>query len=316
MRRYVIRRLLLLFPVLLGVAAVIFFSIRLVPGDAVSAQLQGALNPSKEEIARMRADLGLDKPAGQQFFVWLGRVVKGDLGDSFYTRKPVVNEIKNAIPVTVELAVMAMVIGIVIAIPLGVLSAVRQDSWVDYVSRLFSVGGLSVPDFVLGTIILIMPAVWFGYLPPLSYIPFMDDPLRNLQQFILPSAALGLRLSATTMRMTRSSMLEVLRQDYIRTAWAKGLKGRVVIMRHALKNAMIAPITIIGAQFGFLLGGTVVIEQVFGLPGLGRLTLNAIFFRDYPQIQANVLLLATAFVIVNLLVDLSYGWFDPRIRYG
>jgi len=225
------------------------------------------------------------------------------------------NQLFKRIPVSAELAALAIVLALVIAIPVGVISAIRQDTFLDYIGRLVAISGLSLPDFWLGTVMLMMLSLWFRWLPPIGYVPFFTNPLANLQQFVFPALILGFRLSATSMRMTRSTMLEVLRQDYIRTAWSKGLRERVVIYRHALKNAMIPVITIIGTQFSVLLGGTVIMETIFVLPGVGRLTLDSIFNRDYTQLQGNVLFLAMVMVTANLVVDLSYAWFDPRIRY-
>ena len=208
-----------------------------------------------------------------------------------------------------------MILGIVIAVPIGVLSATRQDTTSDYVGRVVAVSGLSLPDFWLGTLVITFAAIWFHWIPPIGYTSFWDSPLRNLQQFLLPAAVLGFRLSAATMRMTRSTVLEVLREDYVRTAWAKGLAGRMVVYKHALKNALIPVVTIIGGQLGVLLAGTVVVESIFALPGMGRLTVEAILYRDYPVVQTNVMLVAGTLVTLNLLVDLSYAWLDPRIRY-
>ena len=319
MGQYIVRRFLLLFVVLFFVSLIVFFSVRLVPGDAVDAQLAragfGGGNATPEQVQGMRAELGLDKPAHRQYFLWMADLFRGDLGDSFSSRRSVVSELTRSIPVSLELAIIAVIISVVIAIPLGTLAAIHQDSRFDYLVRLVSVGGLAIPDFVLGTLLVVMPAVWFNWTPPLGYRTFFDSPGTNLMQVMLPATVLGFRFSSTTLRMTRSSMLEVLRSDYIVTAWAKGLTPRVVIFRHALKNALIAPITLIGTQLGLLMGGTVIIERIFALPGLGRLTLQAILNGDWPQIQGAVLFLATVFVVANLLVDLSYGWLDPRIRY-
>ncbi len=325
MGRYIVRRLLLLIPTLFIVSLLVFFLIRIVPGDAVDAQLAqaatagGAATPELAE--EIRHELGLDKPAVTQYFIWIGNAFRGDLGNSLqFKNRTVMSELRAAIPVSLEIAIMSLIISLLIAIPLGILSAIYQDSWIDYLARILSVGGLSVPDFVVATVIIVMPAIWWNYLPPLGYEPFFRDfpnnVGNNLQQFILPSAAIGLRFSSTTLRMVRSSMLEVLRADYVRTARAKGLTSQAVIVRHALKNAMIAPITLIGASVGFLIGGTFIVETIFALPGVGRLTLESITSRDYNQLQGNVLFLGTVFVLVNLVTDLTYAWFDPRIRYG
>jgi peptide/nickel transport system permease protein len=236
-------------------------------------------------------------------------------GHSIFTNEPIPVALKKAIPVTLELATLAMILGLLIAIPVGVLSATRQDSMPDYVGRIVAVSGLSLPDFWLGTLVITFAAIWFHWIPPIGYVSIWDSPWRNLQQFLLPAAVLGFRLSAATMRMTRSTVLEVLREDYVRTAWAKGLAGRFVVYKHALKNALIPVVTIVGGQLGVLLAGTVVVETIFALPGMGRLTVEAILFRDYPVVQTNVMLVAATLVTLNLVVDLTYAWLDPRIRY-
>jgi len=315
MQAYIIRRLLLAIFVLWGVTLLVFSIMRLVPGDVVMMRLGEMGTIAPEQLAKLRADLGLDKPFHEQYITWISGVVRGDLGDSLWTGTSVRNELAKRIPVSAELAAMAIVLALSIAIPVGVISAIRQDTVLDYVGRLLAISGLSLPDFWLGTVMVMTLSLWFRWLPPIGYVPFFTDPLANLQQFAFPALILGFRLSATSMRMTRSTMLEVLRQDYIRTAWSKGLKERAVIYRHALKNAMIPVITIIGTQFSVLLGGTVIMETIFVLPGVGRLTLDSIFNRDYTQLQGNVLFLAGIMVTANLLVDLSYAWFDPRIRY-
>ncbi len=318
MGRYIIRRLLLLPVVLFMVSVIIFFAIRLVPGDAAMAMVEEAnITSDQDTIQKLREELGLDRPAIVQYGVWLGKALRGDLGNAFFPQgTSVAANIGRSFPVTLELGLFALVVGVLVALPLGTLSAIRADTVVDYGGRLIAVVGLSVPDFIFGMILIVLPAIWFNWLPPLVYVPFIVDPLTNLKQFVLPSAALGFRLTSTLTRMTRSAMLEVLRQDYIRTAWSKGLRERVVISRHALKNAMIAPITIIGTQVAFLIGGTIVSELIFNLPGVGRLTLVAIERRDYPQLMGNVMMLAGGIVIINIIVDLSYGWLDPRIRYS
>jgi peptide/nickel transport system permease protein len=236
-------------------------------------------------------------------------------GHSIFTNEPIPVALKKAIPVTLELAALAMVLGIAIAIPIGVLSATRQDTAPDYAGRVVAVSGLSIPDFWLGTLVITFAAIWFRWIPPIGYASLWDDPLRNLQQFLLPAAVLGYRLSAATMRMTRSTVLEVLKEDYVRTAWAKGLAGRIVVYKHALKNALIPVVTIVGGQLGVLLAGTFVVETIFALPGMGRLTVEAILYRDYPVVQTNLMLVAGTLVTLNLLVDLTYAWLDPRIRY-
>jgi peptide/nickel transport system permease protein len=224
--------------------------------------------------------------------------------------------LKKAIPVTLELATLSIILGLTIAIPVGVLSATRQDSASDYVGRVVAVSGLSMPEFWLGTLVITFAAIWFHWIPPIGYVSLWDSPWKNLQQFLVPAAILGFRLSAATMRMTRSTVLEVLREDYVRTAWAKGLAGKIVVYKHALKNALIPVVTIVGGQLGTLLAGTVVVETIFALPGMGRLTVEAILYRDYPIVQTNVMLVAATLVTLNLIVDLTYAWLDPRIRYS
>src|ERR1700687_2318926 len=234
---------------------------------------------------------------------------------SIFTNEPIAVALKKAIPVTLELAALAIILGVTIAIPIGVLSATRQDSAADYVGRVVAVSGLSFPDFWLGTLVITFAAIWFHWIPAIGYVSFWESPLRSLQRFRRPAPGAGFRLSAATMRMTRSTVLEVLREDYVRTAWAKGLEGRIVVYKHALKNALIPVGTIVGGQLGVRLAGTVVVETIFALPGMGRLTVEAILFRDYPVVQTNVMLVAFALVTLNLLVDLTYAWLDPRIRY-
>jgi peptide/nickel transport system permease protein len=237
-------------------------------------------------------------------------------GHSIFTNEPIAVSLRKAIPVTLELAALALVIGIAIAVPVGVLSATRQDTASDYVGRVVAVSGLSFPEFWLGTLVITFAAIWFHWIPPIGYVSFWESPWKNLQQFLIPAAVLGFRLSAATMRMTRSTVLEVLREDYVRTAWAKGLAGRMVVYKHALKNALIPVVTIVGGQLGVLLAGTVVVETIFALPGMGRLTVEAILYRDYPVVQTNVMLVAATLVTLNLIVDLTYAWLDPRIRYS
>jgi peptide/nickel transport system permease protein len=246
----------------------------------------------------------------------MGGLLTGDWGTTLISKRSVWDEIKTRIPVTLELTLLATTFAFIIALPIGIISAVRQDSITDYILRVLSIGWLSIPSFWLGTMLIVFPAQWWGYTPPVGYVDLWEDPLKNLEQLYLPAISLGLALSASLARVTRSAMLEVLRQDYIRTSRAKGLGERLVILRHALRNAMIPVVTLFGLQVGVLLGGTVVLESIFSLPGLGLLTFNAVTVKDYPQVQGLVLFFATVLVTVNLLVDLSYAWFDPRIRYG
>lgn len=315
MIKYAARRFGLVIPVLIGVTLASFFLMRLAPGDTIMAMIGASGRASTTDIPRIRAELGLDKPLPVQYFDWIGGLVRGDLGESLYTRRSVLQQIREAIPVSLELGVLALAVSLVVAIPFGILSATRQDSPIDYAVRLFSISALSVPDFLIGVSLLLILTLYVGYLPPQGYVSLFDDPVKNLQQVMFPALILGLRLSAVTMRMTRSTMLDILRQDYIRTARSKGLHDRVVIYRHALKNALVPVVTIVGNQFAYLLGGTVIMETLFALPGMGRLTLDAIVQRDYTQVQGDVAVIALLMVSINVLVDLSYAWFDPRIRY-
>jgi peptide/nickel transport system permease protein len=315
MYKYVVRRLLLAIPVLLLSSLIVFGLMRVMPGDALTALMAESGNVGERELAKLRKDLGLDRPYYEQYLIWLGQMIRLDPGYSIFTNEPIAVALKKAVPVTLELAALAMILGLVIAVPIGVLSATRQDKPADYVGRVVAVSGLSLPDFWLGTLVITFAAIWFRWIPPIGYTSLWEDPGKNLQQFLLPAAVLGFRLASATMRMTRSTVLEVLREDYVRTAWAKGLAGRIVVYKHALKNALIPVVTIVGGQLGTLLAGTFIVEVIFALPGMGRLTVEAILFRDYPVVQTNVMLVAATLVTLNLAVDLTYAWLDPRIRY-
>ena len=316
MYKYVLRRLLLAVPVLLLSSLIVFGLMRVMPGDALTALMAESGNVGDKELKKLRKDLGLDRPYHEQYLIWIWQMVSLNPGDSIFTNEPIPVALKKAVPVTLELATLAIILGLVIAIPVGVLSATRQDTTSDYVGRVVAVSGLSMPEFWLGTVVITFAAIWFHWIPPIGYVSLWDSPWKNLQQFLLPAAILGFRLSAATMRMTRSTVLEVLREDYVRTAWAKGLAGKIVVYKHALKNALIPVVTIVGGQLGTLLAGTVVVETIFALPGMGRLTVEAIWFRDYPVVQTNVMLVAATLVTLNLVVDLTYAWLDPRIRYS
>lgn len=318
MLQYVIKRLLMVFPVLFVVSLTVFALMRLLPGDAALLMAVGGegslVDPTVVEALRRK--LGLDRPYVVQYLEWIWNIARyGNFGTSFWTGEPVLNEMMRRLPLTVELAIGTVVISLFIAIPTGIISAVRQDSLLDYIGRFLSIAGLSMPGFWIGTLFIIFGAIWFGYLPPPGFTSPLENPWTNFQQIILPCLAMGINDSARSMRMTRSQMLEVIRQDYIRTAWAKGLRERSIVLRHAIRNALIPVITIVGIDFGYLLGRTVVVETVFSLPGLGSLTLSAILHRDYPQIQGNVLVIGGMFVFVNFLVDIIYAFIDPRIRY-
>ena len=317
MRDYIIRRLLLIIPIMLGVSFLTYATFRVIPGDA--AILICTFNCTPDTVRDIRHDLGLDRPFYEQYGDWLGNAFTGDLGESFFTKLPVTTELGRRLPVTAELMVMALLLSLVLGIPPGVLSAIRPSTVWDWIARFSSVLWLSVPSFYLGILIITFGAIWFGWTPPqfgMAYVSFFDDPWINIQEFFFPSLVLALGIAAVIMRLTRSSMLEVMRNDYIRTAWSKGLRERTVVWRHALKNAMIPVITIIGLQIGALIGGSVIIESVFNLNGIGKYLLEAILRRDLLVVQSLVLIFAVTHVMANLLVDLGYAWLDPRIRYG
>jgi peptide/nickel transport system permease protein len=316
MTGYIARRLLLMVPVLWGVSLIVFTAIRLVPGDAIMAKMEGEFSAKPESLARMRAELGLDVPGYVQYFRWIGGVLHGDFGTSMNTFRPVLSEIFNRVPITFELAFLSLFFGTLIAVPIGAASAIFQDSWIDYVGRLLAMLALSVPSFVIATALILFPSIWWGYFPPMGLAALSKDPLQNLQQVLPATMALGAILAGQAMRLTRSSVLEVLRSDFVRTARAKGLRDMLIIWRHVLKASLIPVVTLIGSDFGRLLGGTVVIESIFAFPGMGLLTLTSIQLRDYTQLQGNVMFLAAVFVLFNLLVDLLYGVLDPRIRYS
>jgi peptide/nickel transport system permease protein len=315
MQNYILRRVLLLIPTLLIVSTIAFSLVRLMPGDVVVAQLAESPSFHKEDADALRQQLGLDRPWLKQYLTWMGGVLHGDLGKSLWSSKRVSSVIADRIGVTVELALLAFIMANVIALVFGLISAVRQDTPIDYVLRLLSIGGLSVPNFWIATLVIVLGAKYFNYLPPLVFTRLTDDPVANIKQLFLPAAVIAIGSSATIMRMVRSSMLEILRQDYIRTAKAKGLRERKVIYSHALKNALLPVITLQGFQFGVLLTGSLIIETIFGLPGLGRLMYDAVNTRDYPQVQGGILLFGCMFVLINLTVDLLYGWIDPRVKY-
>jgi peptide/nickel transport system permease protein len=320
MQAYVLRRLLLMVPLLFGVSVVVFAMVRVLPGDVATlmvagGQDSGASGVSEETIQAIRRSLYLDQPLHVQYGIWLWQVARGDLGTSYWTKRPILDEIGRALPITIELAVLAVLISVLVGVPLGVVSAVRQDTALDYTGRLFSIGALSLPDFWIGTMLVLFPLLWFGWIPSIKYTPLLADPGANLQQMLFPAFALGVHNSGPIMRITRSSMLEVLRQDYVRTAWAKGLGEARIVWGHTLKNAAIPVLSLIGVRLGRLLGGTVVMEQIFVIPGLGLLVLGAITERDYPLLQGVIVLFAAIFLLVNLIVDLLYAWLDPRIRY-
>ena len=313
LRRYLVRRLLVAVPSLLIATAIVFTLPRLIPGDAV--QLMLAETSYAKDIDELRAKLGLDRPFHVQYVEWLGRAVRGDLGESLWTRRAVVDELAQRLPVTAELALYATLIALLIALPVGVLAAARQDSLSDYVVRSLAILGLSVPGFWLATLLIVLPAIWWGWRPVTGFVEFRADPLGHVGQILLPAAILGVASAAALMRLTRGMLLEVLRQDYVRTAWAKGLAERSVVVKHGLRNAVIPVVTLLGTQLPQILGGTVVIETIFGLPGVSRFLFDAINQRDYPVIQGVNLLVVATVVAVNLAVDALYAVLDPRIRY-
>jgi peptide/nickel transport system permease protein len=313
LRRYVLKRLLVAIPSLLIASVVVFTLPRLIPGDVVQLMLEE--KAYGKDLEDLRAKLGLNRPVYVQYFEWLGQVMRGNLGESLWTKRPVLDELGTRLPVTLELGFLAVIFALVIAIPIGVLSATRADTLRDYVARSAAILGLSVPGFWLATLVIILPAIWWGWTPHLSFTEFGKDPVTHVAQFILPALILGVASAAALMRLTRAMLLEVLRQDYVRTAWAKGLAERVVVVKHSLKNAVIPVITVLGIQLAQIFSGTVVIESIFGLPGMGRFLFDAILQRDYPVIQGINLVIVSVIVLMNLLVDALYATLDPRIRY-
>ena len=317
MRAYIIRRLILLIPTIFLVSIIIFLMIRLVPGniiDLMGAQMEYI---TKMDRAAIEHAMGLDVPLLTQYGRWIGNIIiHGDLGNSLWTGLPVIDDVLTRWPVTLELGLLGLIIAQLIALPVGIFSALRQDTWGDYIARGFAIMCIAIPGFWLGTMVIVFPSLWWGYMPPIMLIPFTEDPIGNLKMFIIPAIVLGMSMSGATMRMTRTMMLEVLRQDYIRTAWAKGLRERAVVISHALKNALIPVITLIALHIPVLIGGTVIIEQIFCLPGMGQLIIEATQNRDYPIVSGVMLLFSIALVLINLLVDLTYAYLDPRVHYG
>ncbi|MBI2752662.1 MAG: ABC transporter permease [Betaproteobacteria bacterium] len=317
MAYYIFKRLLAIIPTLLGVAVLIFLLLRVVPGDVVEARYmgQGGQFQSQELMQIERKKLGLDQPLWKQFTTWMAGLARLDFGLSMWTGSPITEEIKLRFALSLQLAIMASLTAQLLAIPLGILAAMKQDTWVDYAVRVFSIAGLAMPSFWLGILMILGMLIVFKWLPPMVFTPLWVNPWENLAQLIWPALAVGYRYSAVGTRMMRSAMLEVLREDYIRTARAKGLWLKLILARHALKNAILPVLTVMSLEFAFLLGGLVVTEQVFNLNGLGMLFVEAISHRDYTLTQALVMLVATAFLIVNFVVDIAYAWIDPRIRY-
>ena len=317
MTAYLVKRLVSLPLTLLGVSIVTFLFVRLIPGDAITARLGTSTALSADQLSRMRAFFGLDQPLHLQYLAWLGSILHGDAGFSVRSGQPVTAEIAGRLPVTIELALAAALVALALGIPLGLISALRPASPLDLLARGFGLVGLALPNFWLGTLLILLFARYLHWMPNTGgYVDLMDDPAANLRFLMFPALTLGLAMAAVVMRTTRSAMLDVLGADYVRTAHAKGLPARKVVERHALKNGMIVVITVLGIQVGYLLGGAVVVEEVFSLPGLGRLLLNAINQRDYAVVQGGVLVIATLFVAANTVVDVLYGFLDPRIRFA
>ena len=326
MQQYIFKRLFLAVPTLIGVSMIVFFMLRVLPGDLVQ-QIAGDNQVTPELRTQIERDIGFDKPAYQEYFYWIGGIAKLDFGQSLRDKSSISHRLRDALPTTIEMAVIALAVSLLIALPVGIISAIRQDSVADYLGRSLSIGFLAVPTFWLGTMIIVYASVWFTASTPLpaAYRQIWEDPYANLKFLIFPfgyfipigpSVLLGVSLSGTVMRLMRTQMLEVLRQDYIRTAWAKGLRERTVVTGHAMKNAMIPVVTVIGLQVPIVVGGSVIVESIFNVPGIGQWFFQAIGFRDYTAVQAIALLTAVAVVLSNLAVDIAYAYLDPRIRYS
>ena len=323
MYKYILKRIFLMVPTLIGAAVLVFFLLRLIPGDVCELRLAGTgLYADPEDILLCRQNLGLEDPILVQFYDFVVGFFILDLGDSMWTGKPITFEIGLRFQLSLQVAFMATFVAVIISIPLGAISAIKQDTWIDYVVRAFSIFGIAIPSFWLGIMIilglLIYTQIWFGepWMPPIWYVSPFEDPISNMSQLIWPSVATGYRYSAVATRMTRSALLEVLREDYIRTARAKGLMEKIIINRHALKNSLLPVVTVIGIEFAFLMGGLVVTEQVFNLNGLGKLFVESVLNNDYSMTQALVMIVVAVFVFTNFVVDLFYAWLDPRIRYA
>ena len=342
MQAYIIRRLLLVIPTLLIASVVVFFSVRFIPGDAIDLMVPnyaqfntgrddvcaGAFISDKKEETdstdgeecvdpgdALRSHLGLDQPSHVQYGKWLAGLMQGDLGKSIWTNIPVLEDILIRLPVSIELTLLTILLSLVIALPVGIYSGIRPETNSDYLLRSFAILLITVPSFWVATLVVVLPALWWQWTPPIAYISFFDDPIGHLKMMLLPAVIMGMLFSGGTMRMTRTMILEVLRQDYVRTAWSKGLRERVVVLRHVLKNTFIPLVTILGLQIPYMIGSAVIIEQIFSLPGIGQLMFNALTRRDYPMVSGINITLACMVLLINLLVDLSYAWLDPRIRF-
>jgi peptide/nickel transport system permease protein len=317
MQAYIARRLLALLPTLFFASVIVFVTVRLIPGDIIDLMLSSNdISAGKKSREQLEAALGLDQPMYLQYFRWIYAILfEGDFGKSLWQNAPVSEQLLMRLPITFELGFLALLVALAVAIPIGVYSAIRQDTTGDYIARSFSILMLAVPSFWMGTMVMVFPSIWWGWSPDVKFVPFSQDPLRNLGQMAIPAVILGCALSAVTMRLTRTMMLEVLRQDYVRTAWAKGLDERLVVTRHALRNALIPVVTLIGLQAPLLIGGAVILEQIFVIPGMGLLLIDAVSQRDYPIITGVFLIVGVAVMLINLVVDLSYGILDPKVRY-
>ena len=317
MQRYIMRRIILSIPTLLIATSLVFALVRTMPGDVMLTIMEESLvNEPAKDVNKLLAELGLDKPLHVQYWNFItGIVTRADLGVTLRDKKPVLREIVRRMPVTLELAIMGQIIALVIAIPIGVISAIKQDTFLDYFLRSLAIAKISIPSFWLATLVVTFTAIWFRWSPPVVYVTPWENPVDNLKMFFIPALILGLGLAGRVMRMVRTMMLEVMRQDYIRTAWSKGLRERTIIYRHALKNALIPVVTVVGLEIVGLIGGTVVLESIFNLPGMGRFFVDALRFRDYPIIQGVNVIVSSWVVMVNLAVDISYAFLDPRIRY-
>ncbi len=319
MRTYIIRRLLLLIPTLIMVTMLVFLVVRLLPGDFIQMMLSkhggGMKTITEYQIESIRERLGLNQPIHIQYVSWINGIIHGDFGKSLWEGRDILKDIMEKIPVSLELGLLAMLTANILGLSVGAYAAIRQDSFGDYAGRGFAIIFLSAPHFWIATLMILYGSIWFGWVPVLKYVPIWEDPIENFKQMIIPAVLLGLSMSGWVVRFLRTTMLDVMRQDYVRTAWAKGMKERVVMVRHVMRNAMIPVVTIIAQQFGIIVGGTVIIEQIFSLPGMGRLFLDAAFERDYPTVSGINLLAASFIVVIILLTDLSYAYLDPRIRY-
>ena len=315
MLAYTARRLLALVPTLFFASVIVFFSVRMIPGSIIDLMLANNPLAADKDRAVIEKALGLDKPILTQYFHWVADVFRGDLGRSLWQDTPVMHEILARMPVTLELTLLAMIVAVLTAIPIGVYSAIRQDTAGDYITRSVAILFLAIPSFWLGTLVMVFPSIWWGWAPELKYVPFTQDPLMNLKMLWLPAVILGTSLAALNMRLMRTTMLEVMRQDYIRTAWAKGASETLVVLRHALRNALIPVVTLLGLEIAGVIGGSVILETIFVLPGMGLLLLEAVGTRDYPVIVGIFLVFGVCVMLINLLVDLSYGFLDPKVRY-